>query len=245
MTVERKPGEALWSQIAEALAGEIAAGAYRDDPRLPTETLLAARFGVNRHTIRRALLELANAGLIRTEHGRGSFAADAVLDYRIGQRPRFSEWVRGHRRTPLGRILRLEDVELAALEGEAAAVAAALEIEAGARVIVFERVGTADALAVSLSRHIFPADRVAGLLAALRAHGSVTAALASIGVADYTRTWTRVSARLPDAREAGLLRMARTAPLLATESLNVAAGRPVEYGIARYPAARVQLVFDS
>ncbi|OYW10231.1 MAG: phosphonate metabolism transcriptional regulator PhnF, partial [Acidiphilium sp. 37-67-22] len=175
MTIERKPGEALWSQIAEALAGEIAAGAYRDDPRLPTETLLAARFGVNRHTIRRALVELANAGLIRTEHGRGSFAADAVLDYRIGQRPRFSEWVRGHHRTPLGRVLRLEEIPLAALEGEAAAVAAALEIEAGGRVIVLERVGTADALAVSLSRHVFPADRVAGLLAALRAHGSVTA----------------------------------------------------------------------
>ncbi|OYV82447.1 MAG: phosphonate metabolism transcriptional regulator PhnF, partial [Acidiphilium sp. 37-67-22] len=103
----------------------------------------------------------------------------------------------------------------------------------------------ADALAVSLSRHVFPADRVAGLLAALRAHGSVTASLAAIGIADYTRTWTRVSARLPDAREARLLRMARTAPLLATESLNVAAGRPVEYGIACYPAPRVQLVFDS
>src|ERR1700744_2431167 len=110
MSFERKKGQALWSQIASELAGDIGRGLYQRNDKLPTEAQLAERYGVNRHTIRRALDELADARVIRTEHGRGSFVNEEVLDYRIGQRPRFSEWVRSHKRTPLGDILRLEEV---------------------------------------------------------------------------------------------------------------------------------------
>jgi GntR family phosphonate transport system transcriptional regulator len=96
---------------------------------------------------------------------------------------------------------------------------------------------------VALSRHIFQA--APGLQEALRANASITAALAAIGIADFVRSWTRVSARSPSAREARLLRMARTDPLLACESLNkTQAGAPTEFGISCYPAPRVQLIFE-
>lgn len=244
MTFERKRGEALWSQIAGALARDIEQGIYGRESKLPTEAQLAERYGVNRHTIRRALEELANARIIRTEHGRGSFVTEAVLDYRIGQRPRFSEWVRGHNRTPLGDILQLVEVGLETLP-EAMLAAEALRIGPAEPVILLERIGTADARPLSVSRHVFPVEPLPGLLGALRQSGSITAALAAIGIADYTRKWTRVCARLPDAREARLLRMARTDAILTTESLNVSeTGMPVEFGTACYPSPRVQLVFE-
>lgn len=244
MRFERKRGEALWSQIASELARDIAEGAYAQGGKLPTEAQLSGRYGVNRHTLRRALEELADARIIRTEHGRGSFVNEEVLDYRIGQRARFSEWVRGHHRTPLGQVLQLEEVTLDTLP-EAAAAAEALEILAGAPVLLLERVGSADARPMSLSRHIFPVARLPSLPAALRNHGSITSALAAIGIADYTRRWTRVCARPPDAREARLLRMAHTDALLTTESLNVSEeGMRLEFGSACYPATRVQLVFE-
>jgi GntR family phosphonate transport system transcriptional regulator len=243
MTIERRRGEALWSQIAGELSRDIAAGALARGAKLPPEAALAAQYGVNRHTIRRALEELSAAHIIRTEHGRGSFVAEEVLDYRIGKRPRFSEWIRGHDRTPMGEILALHAVPLSALP-EVQAAAEALGLAPGETVIVLERLGAADDRPVALSRHIFPDQ--AGLLAALRDNGSITAALAAVGVAAYERRWTRVSARLPDAREARLLRMARTDALLACESFNAAAdGRPVEFGATLYPAPRVQLVFET
>jgi len=127
---------------------------------------------------------------------------------------------------------------------EAAAAAEALGLKPGETVVLLERLGTADARPLSLARHIFPAARLPGLLDALRSHGSVTAALAAIGVEDYTRRSTRVCARLPDAREARLLRTARTDALLTTEAVNeTASGEAVEYGTAVYPSTRVQLVF--
>jgi GntR family transcriptional regulator, phosphonate transport system regulatory protein len=245
MTMEWRKGEALWSQIAGELARDIEQGVLKLGERLPTEAQLAERYDVNRHTIRRALEELADARIIRTEHGRGSFVAEEVLDYRIGKRPRFSEWVRGANRTPMGEILSLVESTLGELdEGEAAA--AALELGAEARVVVLDRLGSADERPISLGRHIFPAAPYPELMQALREHGSITAALKAVGVQDYTRRWTRVCARMPDAREARLLRMARTDALLACETLNATeSGALVEFGVGRYPAPRVQLVFES
>ena len=242
MNMQRGKGVALWSQIAGQLGEKIQSGAFEAGAKLPAEAQLAAQYGVNRHTIRRALEELGDARIIRTEHGRGSFVADEVLDYRIGKRPRFSEWVRGHNRVPMGEILHLRETGLGELpEAEAAGQALALGPEAN--VVFLERLGTADARPVAVSRHIFPA--APGLQDALRGNASITAALAAVGIADFIRSWTRVSARSPNAREARLLRMARTDPLLACEALNVTqAGQPTEFGLSCYPALRVQLVFE-
>ncbi len=245
MNMTRRKGEALWSQIASELAGAVSRGELAIGVRLPTEAELAARFQVNRHTIRRALEELADARIIRTEHGRGSFVAEDVLDYRIGKRPRFSEWVRSQNRAPLGEVLLVQETALSALP-EAEAAATALGMAPEDQVILLERVGKADDRAVALARHIFPGGRYPGLLAALQAESSITAALKHVGVVDFTRAWTRVSARQPDAREAHLLRMARTDTLLACESLDLTAeGQPLEFGATCYPAHRVQLVFES
>ncbi|MFC7539728.1 GntR family transcriptional regulator [Siccirubricoccus deserti] len=65
----RGQGVALWRQIAGSLEAEIAAGGLAPGARLPTEAELTARFRVNRHTVRRAMEELENRGLVRVEQG--------------------------------------------------------------------------------------------------------------------------------------------------------------------------------
>ncbi|MBX9836564.1 MAG: GntR family transcriptional regulator, partial [Burkholderiaceae bacterium] len=45
----------VWSSIAERLTQDIARGQHPAGSRLPTEHALAAQFGANRHTVRRAL----------------------------------------------------------------------------------------------------------------------------------------------------------------------------------------------
>jgi GntR family transcriptional regulator, phosphonate transport system regulatory protein len=244
MTMQRRKGVALWSQIAGELARDIEAGTHQAGSRLPTEAQLAEFYGVNRHTIRRALDELSDARIIRTEHGRGSFVAEDVLDYRIGKRPRFSEWVRGHNRTPIGEVLDLREAALGDLP-EAEAAGAALGLKPEERVVLLERLGSADDRPIAVSRHVFPAAKLPGLLDALRENSSITAALAAVGVADYLRRWTRVCARTPDIREARLLRMARTDTVLVCEALNATeSGLLTEFGTACYPAPRVQLIFE-
>ena len=57
---------------------------------------------------------------------------------------------------------------------------------------------------------------------------------------------TRVTARLPLPHEAELLQTPRNRPILLTESINVDQnGAVVEFGTARYPTPRVQIVFET
>lgn len=235
----REPGVALWRQITRALEDEIAQGVLAAGARLPTEAQLATRFGVNRHTVRRALEELSRGGLVRIEQGRGSFVAEDVLDYAVSQRTRFSEWIRRHNKEPSGKVLDLREV------AADSTIATGLGLRAGAKVVMLERLGLADERPVSMAQHYFPAARFPGLLTALREKDGISEALAACGLSDYRRQTTRVTARLPTPQEANLLRMPRNRPLLITENVNVdGEGRIVEFGIARYPTPRVQIVFE-
>ena len=231
-------GLPLWRQIATSIGEDITTGRLGLGSRLPAESVLAARFAVNRHTVRRAMEELSRNGLITTEHGRGSFVTDNVMDYVIGPRTRFSEWVRRHNREPSGRVLDLRTTVADA------SVAEGLSIPAGAEVVMLERLGLADDLPVSLATHWFPAT-LPGIALALTQGATVTAALAVAGVGDYRRSRTRVSARLPSAAEATLLRTARNRPLLICENTNQDAnGQVVEFCLTRHPTPRVQVVFE-
>jgi GntR family transcriptional regulator, phosphonate transport system regulatory protein len=237
--VHRQDGIALWRQIANRLRDEIASGVRQPGVQLATEAEMSARFKVNRHTVRRALEELQRDGLVRVEQGRGSFVAEHVLDYAVEARTRFSQWIRRHNKEPSGRVLRLQEV------AADQRVAAGLGIRANGRVVLLERVGLADDRPVSLTRHYFPASRLKGILEALQATPSITEALQFVGIDDYLRQQTRVSARLPTPSEADLLRTARSRPVLVTESINVdREGAIIEFSIGCYPTPRVQIVFE-
>jgi GntR family transcriptional regulator, phosphonate transport system regulatory protein len=237
--VDRQDGVALWRQIVGKLQADIASGGLRPGAQLPTEAALSAQFGVNRHTVRRALEELSRDGLVRVERGRGSFVAEDVLDYNIEARTRFSEWIRKHNKEPRGIVRQLREIPADHR------VAAGLGLRSGSRVVVLERLGFADDRPVSLTRHYFPALRLKGMLQALQATPRITEALRAVGIDDYLRQQTRVTARLPTQTEAELLRMARNRPVLVTENVNVdRAGTIIEFATGCYPTPRVQIVFE-
>ena len=238
--IERGGGVTLWRQIEQSVEADIVAGRAPAGSRLPTEAELAARFSVNRHTVRRAMEELERRGLVRIEQGRGSFVAEDVIDYRVGPRTRFSEVIARGNRSPSGRVLRL--VEVPAFD----AAASGLRIRKGRPLWLVERLGLADGRPVAHALHYYPQARFPGLPEAVEASGgALSRALAACGLDDYRRAVTRVSARLPTPLEAELLRQPRTRAVMVCENINVDPdGTPIEFCIALYPAGRVQLVFE-
>lgn len=55
------------------LLDSIRSGQYRTGDALPSETVLSEQFAVSRVTVRRALQDLANSGVIERKHGLGTF----------------------------------------------------------------------------------------------------------------------------------------------------------------------------
>jgi GntR family transcriptional repressor for pyruvate dehydrogenase complex len=61
--------------VAEAIKTRIVSGEWVVDQRLPSITQLAQDFGVGTGSIREAFKALATLGVLRVEHGRGTFVA--------------------------------------------------------------------------------------------------------------------------------------------------------------------------
>lgn len=233
------PGRAraIWREIHEVLRGEILEGRYRAGDRLPSEAALAQRFGVNRHTLRRALGPLAEAGLIHVRRGAGATVTGRPVAYRLSRRTRFADNLAAAGQTAGHEYLRLETLRASAVEAEM------LALPGTALVHVVEAIGLADGVPVTYSVSAFPAERFPDLLDDLPDLRSVTLAFARAGLADYQRLWTRISAESAAGARARHLRCSEGAALLVSTALNTdPEGRPVEYGRSWFPADRVQLV---
>ncbi len=229
----------IWQRIHATLGEELAGGRYRPGDKLPTEAELAARFAVNRHTVRRALAALAEEGRIHVRRGSGAYVTQGQVDYRIGRKTRFSRNIASVGRQSGRLVLWIDTVIADARE------AAALELPEGAAIHVAETIGDADGVPIVFGRSAFPAEALPGLPAALRESRSITAALAAAGVSDYERRWTRMVAERPTPTIARHLQMNESHPVLRAESLNDGPdGQPVEYSRSWFCSDRVQLVID-
>ena len=235
--IERGRGVALWSQIGDILADDILKGRLQQGQMLPSAQELATRFEVNRHTVRRAMATLEQRNLVRTEQGRGTFVQEQALDYAISRRTRFNQNMRNLNVDTDTEIL--ED----AREIPPTQVAEALGLGRNEYVYRIETMSRADGHIVDHSTAYFPAARFPGLPAIYRRTQSVTQTLNEFGISDYVRKHTRVSARLPDAHTARLMKQPANRPVLHVQSINAdPRGVPVQYGITRFSGDWVQLV---
>lgn len=238
--LERRSGVALWRQIADQIR-QLAAGIDPDsDGRLPAETVLAAGFGVNRHTVRSAIAQLVQEGVLRSEQGRGTFAVRPKrLAYPIAARTRFSTGLEGQARERRARLL------AHAVEAADARIAQALGIEPGAPVIRLETLSEADGRPVSRATSWFPAEPYDGLAQRVARSGSITSALKAFGVDDYVRRSTTISARHAGQDEVKELKLSPGAIVLVTDAINDdLAGRPIHCSRASFAADRVELTVD-
>jgi len=76
--IDLQAGEAVYDQIATALAARITTGELAVGERLPTARDLAEVLGVNMHTILHAYQSLRDQGLIELRRGRGAVVTGAT-----------------------------------------------------------------------------------------------------------------------------------------------------------------------
>lgn len=237
---DTSPKTPIWQAIAQALRSDLAEGRYAAGDKLPTEAALAERFGVNRHTVRHGISALVDEGLIRTRRGAGAFVASTPTDYPIGRKVRFHDNLIAAGRLPEKRVLLVED--RFATEGEARALA----INAGDAVCSYHGLSLADSQPIAVFESVFPLARTPDISAAFRVQSSVTEALATVGVADYTRASTRLTAVRASVTHALHLQVTEGDPLLRSSGVNVDQERnPVEYGRTWFVGDRVTLTLEN
>lgn len=211
---------AKYRHIADDLRATIHRGDYGPGDALPSESQMCAEYAVSRPTVRHAIALLRAEGMIEVEHGRGAFvrrrpliqrhARDRHRHARSSGRPLGLDYPARHGQAPGMRILKTGAV------ATPPDVASRMDIDAGTRTFIRQRVVLADDEPVELSASYFPYDLAAGTQLATD-HPLPTGVLRYIedelGRA-YRHVSEELTARMPTADEAAALEISSAVPVL-------------------------------
>jgi GntR family transcriptional regulator len=209
-------------QVYVVLQQRIREGEWSPDAAMPTEQEFAARFGVSRVTIRKALNMLEEERLILRQQGRGTFALPPP---RSGTRADFSGFLESivdvEKRTRV-RVLQFEKVTLPN------DVAELLECPRGARGLKIVRVRMDNDAPFSFSTCYVPEPEAGRMTQESLGNRTVLATLSAAGVVPATAE-QRLGATLADVDVARHLRIEVSAPLITlTRIVRDEGRRPIE-----------------
>jgi DNA-binding GntR family transcriptional regulator len=228
--VDRNSPVPLYFQVAQHLEQMIKSGELPVGTRLENENELADRFGLSRHTLRRAIEYMVDRGLLVRRRGIGTQVVQAKVTRQVEMTSLHDDLANAGRH-PSTKVVSF------AVQSASDALAARLGIDEGTLVYAFERLRYADAEPLALMRNHVPADLLPLSTADLEAHGLYDL-LRAHGI-NLRIAKQEVGARPATAAEARALDEPRGAPLLTVErSAYDDQGRAVEHGNHVYRASR-------
>jgi GntR family transcriptional regulator len=236
--ITRQTGVTAHAQIEDWLADAIAAGHLRPGDRLPTEHDLAAWLGVSRMTLRHALGELAQRGLVTKAVGRngGTFVAEAKLEQDLTTLAGFSEQLRRHGKVAGATVLAAAQIPASP------AAAAALGLAEGDPVHEVRRIRLGDGRPMAIEHSQFPADLFPDLLDC-RLDGSLYELLEERYGLRPHRARELLEPVVAGVREAEALEVDEGAPLMLVERTAYSkAGQPLEFARDLFRGDRTRVV---
>jgi GntR family transcriptional regulator len=228
----------MYAQIADAIAAAISDDRLLPGDRLPPERELATGLGVSRDTVRQALRHLSRYGHVRREVGRagGTFIAEPKIRHSLAPYAGLTDQLRDQRIEGGSRVISARE------RTAGPAIAAALELKPGGRVLEIYRVRLADGRPVALERSSFPADRFPGLLA-FPLEGSIYDLLRTHYHEVPVRAIEYLEPILAGPDEAAALEIEEGAPLMFVERITYAKdGDPLEFSRDVFRGDRTRMV---
>jgi DNA-binding GntR family transcriptional regulator len=227
--IDRSSPTPLYFQLAQAIEGAIAGGSLPAGSRLENEILLAQRYGLSRPTVRRAVQELVDKGLLVRKRGVGTQVIQPHVRRSVELTSLYEDLARSGE-SPTTTVLSLERLPAPA------EVAAELDLREGDEVVVVCRLRRSRGEPLALMTNYLPgrftptAEDLSerGLYQYLRAHG------VHLRVAHQ-----RIGARLARSEEARLLEEPPRAALLTMQRTAYDdEGAAIEFGRHVYRASR-------
>jgi GntR family transcriptional regulator len=232
-TARTARGQPLYHRIFETLRDRIAAGQYRDGAFLPGEHEISNLFGVSRITAKRALDEIAAAGLAVRQQGRGTVVRRTSRRTSVqGTVVDFADSMKRHESNA---VVRLHEFSQVPANAE---IAEDLGVTIGDAVQRAIRVWHGEKGPFSHLTTFVPADIAGSWTAADLAKTTLASLMRQHGVR-MVRAEESITATLADAAVAARLDVAVGAPLLSVKRrVFDPSGRVVELLWALHPPSR-------
>lgn len=147
----------LYYQLKTYLSKQVKSGIWKPGDRLPSESDLGVQFGISRTTIRQAIGDMVNEGLLNRIHGVGTFVALPRIEKRMTMLTGFTQDMFSRGLAPSSKVLRRE------IHSASAQIARNLGIPEGESTVYFERLRLADQEPMGVDIIDLPLNRFPGL----------------------------------------------------------------------------------
>lgn len=223
-------------QLKKNLVAEIVRGVYKPHERLPSQRELGEKYSLSHMTVRRAINELIQEGVIYARQGQGLYVAEPKVQAELDPLYGFTEdmMLRGMKassRTLLARITTASTM-----------LAHTLQVVVGAPLVHFHRLRLADGMPMALQTIYLPHALCPDLLTHDLENGSLYEILRTEYGLHLESAESAASADLASEDEAALLQLTMPAALLVTEQLTyLDSGVPIEFARSVYRGDRYRL----
>jgi len=217
-------GIPMHHQLKEIIKEQVLSGALPPHTQLPSERELCEQYGISRTTVRRAMAELLNDGLIYTTVGKGTFVSTPPIKEEIQPLSGFTEDMARRGIKASSRILGIS------IENANDDQAKWLLIPRGAEVVAISRLRLADGFPIAIQYNWLPHHLCQGLLTYDLAERSLYSILRNDLQLKLSRADTSIRAALATPQECRLLSITSPAALLVSEQTTyLANGTVIEY----------------
>jgi GntR family transcriptional regulator, frlABCD operon transcriptional regulator len=237
--LDRQDASPLYQQLKDGLRSAIVSGRYRPGQPIPPEPHLCADFGVSRITVRRAIAELQDDGLLEKRHGKGTFVSQRRVETSLVDLAGFSESysLRGMKR----RSVILAIAEVAA----DARIASCLNIGVGDRLTRVTRLISADDRPMTIDESDLPDALFPGIASLLADDTSIYGLLREHFHRDVRHARRSINVRLATARERQLIGCHLGEPMFEIEKIaSDSDGVPLQRSLLVTPAKATTLTIS-
>ncbi len=235
--LERSNPLPLYYQLKEVLRQQIQAGHLSPHTAIPSEPELVSRYQVSRATVRQALTELVNEGLLYRQHGKGTFVREQRAQQSNSEVSSLTQELRRRGKRPGGILLLRELVRGdESLRGQ-------LHLAEEDQLFRLERLRTADGQPIAIEVDFLPFPRSNGVYtrADETAEGSLYQLMTSEGLIPAISEQV-IKAGSASLHEANLLNIAPGGACVRVAATTFdMVGSPIAYSEITIPADRFDL----
>lgn len=232
---DRRRPEPLWHQAETALRSLIERGEWASGSQIPNEDRLCEMLGISRITVRHALRNLEEAGLLRREHGRGTFVRSATVVAGVRGLTSFTDEMKTLALAPSTRLLQAHRV-LATEE-----MADALEIALGDSVVQLKRLRLGNGMPIGIQTSHLPEARVPGLYEEAARVQSLYAWLKERCDINPVKAKEVYRVGRVDEADAEVIQLAAGTPAFEVERIAFDSRGPFEYALSTMRADRYEI----
>jgi GntR family transcriptional regulator len=236
-TLERSNPLPLYYQLKEVLRQQIQAGHLAPHSAIPSEPELVSRYHVSRATVRQALTELVNEGLLYRQHGKGTFVCEPRVQQTLSELTSLTTELQRRGKRPGGLLL------LSELARGTETMRRQLRLADEEQVVRLERLRSADGQFIAYEVDYLPYPRAISIYMRAKelAEGSLYHVMASEGLTPAIAEQS-IKADKTTSREADLLGVpAGEAVLRLLSTVFDQTGLPIALSDTIFPVGRFDI----